>query len=214
MTNRAIAGLKVQVHLACLLPLVYLGIRLYRSMAGDALALGPDPTQTVTLFTGFGTLRLLVISLAITPVRKLAPRLGWLIRFRRMLGLYAFFWASLHLLTYLWLYSGWHLRLIANDLAGRAYIWAGILAWALMVPLAATSSAWSIRRLGGKGWAWLHRAVYFSAAAGVVHYWWISWPDVRETLPITLLLAVLLGSRPLLNRLRRKPARPEVPAAA
>ena len=213
MTNRLITGLKVQVHLACLLPLVYLGVRLYRSSTGDALALGPDPTQAVTLFTGYGTLRLLVLSLAITPVRKLVPRLGWLIRFRRMLGLYAFFWGSLHLLTYLWLYSGWNLRLIASELASRAYIWAGIAAWALMVPLAATSTAGSIRRLG-KRWAWLHRAVYLAAGAAVVHTWWINWPDVRGVLPITLLLLVLLGARPVLNRLRRKPARPEIAAAA
>ena len=216
MSSRAIAVLKVLAHLACLLPLAYLLSLFYRSATSDPAALGPDPTRTVTWFTGFATLRLLVISLAITPVRKLIPKLSWLIRFRRMLGLYAFFWSSLHLLTYLWLYAGWSWPVIADDITKRPYIWAGFTAWALMVPLAATSTTWSIRKLGGKGWAWLHRAVYISAVAAVVHYWWIVKPGARDPMQVTIILAVLLLARPLLSWWKRKPPvqRPVTAAAA
>ena len=204
-TNRTIFGLKIAAHGACLLPLVWLVSLFVRSANGEPGALGPDPTETVTFFTGFGALRLIVLSLAITPLRKLVPRLGWLIRFRRMLGLYAFTWASLHLLTYLWLYSGWSWPSIASDLRERPYIWAGTAAWALMVPLALTSTAGSIRRLGGARWAWLHRLVYVSAIAGVLHYWWIVKAGVYAPLRITVVLAVLLAARPVLSWWRSRP---------
>ncbi len=212
MANRWIIWLKVLAHAACLLPLAYLLWLFYLSATSNPAALGPDPTSTVTLFTGFATLRLLVISLAITPIRKLLPRLSWLIRFRRMLGLYAFFWGSLHLLVYLGLYSGWSWPAISGDLLRRRYIWAGFAAWALMVPLAATSTAWSIRKLGGKRWNFLHRAVYFSAIAGVVHYWWIVKTGVLDPVSITVVLAVLLASRPALSWWRGR--RRAGPAAA
>lgn len=215
MSNRSILWLKAGAHAACLGPLAWLAYLFARSAVGDPGALGPDPTETVTLFTGFGALRLLVISLAITPVRKLIPRLSWLIRFRRILGLYAFAWASLHLLVYLWLYSGWSWAAISGDIKQRPYIWAGAAAWGLMVPLALTSSAWSIRKLGGRGWAWLHRAVYISAIAGVAHYWWIVKTGVLAPLQVTLVLAALLLLRPLLNLRQRKspPRRAAVSAA-
>ncbi len=215
MSNRSILWLKAGVHAACLGPLAWLVFLFVRSAGGDPGALGPDPTETVTFFTGFGALRLLVISLAVTPVRKLIPRLSWLIRFRRVLGLYAFAWASLHLLVYLWLYSGWSWAAISGDIRQRPYIWAGITAWGLMVPLALTSTTWSIRKLGGRGWAWLHRAVYISAIAGVVHYWWIVKTGVLAPLQITLVLAALLLARPVLNWWRgRRPAHRAVPSAA
>ncbi len=207
MPNRWILGLKGLAHTASLGPLAWLVWRFYLSATSDPSALGPDPTETVTFFTGFGALRLLVISLAITPVRRLSPRLAWLIRFRRMLGLYAFAYACLHLLTYLWLYAAWSWPAIADDLEKRPYIWAGFTAWALMVPLAATSTTWSIRKLGGKRWAWLHRLVYISAIAGVVHYWWIVKTGVRAPLAITIVLAALLLARPVLVWAKQKPAR-------
>ncbi len=207
MSNRFILWLKGLTHAACLGPLAWLVWRFYLSATSDPSALGPDPTETVTFFTGFGALRLLVISLAITPVRRIVPRLSWLIRFRRMLGLYAFAYASLHVLTYLWLYAAWSWPAIADDLEKRPYIWAGFTAWSLMIPLAATSTTWSIRELGGKRWAWLHRLVYISAIAGVVHYWWIVKTGVFAPLEITIVLAVLLLARPVLSRLKRKPAR-------
>ncbi len=215
MPNRWIVRLKVMAHAACLGPLVWLAWHFFESATSNPSALGPDPTETVTFFTGFGALRLIVISLAVSPVRKLIPKLGWLIRFRRMLGLYAFLYSSLHLLVYLALYSGWSWPVIADDLAKRPYIWAGFTAWVLMVPLAVTSTAWSIRKLGGKGWNWLHRLVYVSAIAGVLHYWWIVKTGVLAPLQITLVLAALLLMRPLLSRWKgHKTARPAAAATA
>jgi sulfoxide reductase heme-binding subunit YedZ len=157
--------------------------------------LGPDPTATVTHATGFATLRLLVITLAITPLRRLSPRLAWLVRFRRLLGLFAFFYGCLHLLTYLWLYSGFNVGAMVDDIAKRRYILAGFTAWLLLVPLAATSTNWSIRKLGGKRWQALHRLTYLSAICGVIHYWWIVKSGVRTPITITLVLVVLLLAR-------------------
>ncbi len=193
MANRWIITLKVLVHAACLLPIAWLLWGVIHN------TLGPDPTARATFFTGIGTLRLLVVSLAITPVRRLLPRLAWLVRFRRMLGLYAFFYGSLHLLTYLGLYAGFNLAVITDDLAQRPYIWAGVTSLGLMLPLALTSTSWSIRTLGGKRWQWLHRLVYLSAIAGVVHYWWIVKTGVRTPLTVTVVLGVLLAARPLLG---------------
>src|SRR6201981_4072420 len=110
MSNRLVVVLKVLVHIACLAPVAWLVWHLIENN------LGPDPTAAVTFFTGRGTLRLLVISLAITPVRRLITRLAWLIRVRRLLGLYAFFYACLHLLTYVWLYAGFSLSAMVDDI--------------------------------------------------------------------------------------------------
>src|SRR5271170_3004046 len=203
MSNRAIVVLKVFVHAACLGPVVWLVVHLLQN------DLGPDPTAAVTFFTGRGTLRLLVLSLAITPVRLLITplinSLTWIIRFRRMLGLYAFFYGSLHLLTYVWLYAGFSLAAMIDDIIKRRFITAGLIAWALMVPLALTSTTWSIRKLGGKNWNRLHRLAYLSAIAGIVHYWWGVKPGVNTPFTITLVLFVLLISRTVLTRwFRRK----------
>ena len=192
MSNRSIVILKVLVHIACLAPVAWLVLHLIQNN------LGPDPTAAVTFFTGRGTLRLLVISLAITPVRRLITRLAWLIRFRRLLGLYAFFYACLHLLTYVWLYAGFSLSAMIDDNTKRRFITAGLTAWALIVPLALTSTTWSIRKLGGKNWNRLHRLAYFSAIAGVVHYWWGVKPGVTTPTDITVVLFVLLAARPVL----------------
>ncbi len=193
MSNRLIVVLKVLVHIACLAPIAWLIVHLIQNN------LGPDPTAAVTFFTGRGTLRLLVISLAITPVRKLITPLAWIIRFRRMLGLYAFFYGCLHLLTYIWLYAGFSLAAMIDDITKRRFITAGLTAWVLMVPLALTSTTWSISKLGGKNWNRLHRLVYLSAIAGVVHYWWGVKPGVLTPTAITVVLTVLLAARPVLN---------------
>ena len=189
MNKRTIVALKLVVWLACLAPLALL---VYRGLTGN---LGPDPTATVTHATGFATLRLLVISLAITPLRRLSARLAWLVRFRRLLGLFAFFYGCLHLLTYLWLYSGFNLAAMVDDIAKRRYIMAGMAAWLLLLPLAATSTTWSIRKLGGKRWQALHRLAYVSAICGVIHYWWIVKSGVRTPFTITVILAILLLAR-------------------
>lgn len=208
MPNRWIVRLKVLAHFACAAPLAYLLWHLYLSLTSNPNALGPDPTATVTFFTGFGALRLIIISLAVTPIRKIFTRLAWIIRFRRMLGLWAFAYATLHLLTYLWLYSGWSWPAIESDITRRPFIWAGLTAWGLLVPLAATSTTWSIRKLGGKWWNRLHRLVYIAAIAGIVHYWWIVKTGVRTPWTLTLILAFLLLLRPLLAWRKRRPAQP------
>ena len=193
MSTRLIVVLKVCVHIACLAPVAWL----FWHVAQNNL--GPDPTAAVTFFTGRGTLRLLVISLAITPIRRLIQPLNWIIRFRRMLGLYAFFYGCLHLLTYVWLYAGFSLQTMIDDITKRRFITAGLTAWLLMVPLALTSTAWSIRRLGGKNWNRLHRLAYLAAIAGVVHYWWGVKPGVTIPANITVVLFILLAARPILN---------------
>lgn len=197
MPKRVVIALKVLVHIACLAPVVWLVVRGFQNN------LGPDPTHTVTFFTGHGTLRLLVITLAITPIRKLIPKLAWIIRFRRMLGLYAFFYGCLHLLTYVWLYAGFSWSAMVDDISQRRFITAGLAAWALMVPLALTSTSWSIRKLGGRNWTRLHWLTYLAAIAGVVHYWWGVKQGVMTPMAITVVLAVLLAARPVLSRIRR-----------
>ena len=199
MPNRSIVFLKVLVHIACLTPVAWLVWNFWRASTSTPDALGPDPIAFVTFFTGKGTLRLLVLSLAITPVRRFIPKLSWLIRFRRMLGLYAFFYACLHLLTYIWLYADFSLSAMIDDITKRRFITAGLTAWAVMLPLALTSTTWSIRKLGGKNWNRLHRLAYLSAIAGAVHYWWGVKPGVTTPANITVVLFVLLAARPVLN---------------
>lgn len=198
MKQRWIVTLKVLAHAACFGPIAWLLWRLYLSATSVPEALGPDPTHTVTFFTGRGTLRLLVITLAITPVRKLIPKLSWLVRFRRMLGLYAFFYACLHLTTYVWLYADFSWAAIVDDISQRRFITAGLAAWVLMLPLALTSTAWSIRKLGGRNWNRLHKLAYLAAIAGCVHYWWGVKTGVKTPLAITVALGVLLAARPVL----------------
>jgi sulfoxide reductase heme-binding subunit YedZ len=161
--------------------------------------LGADPTHTITFATGLATIRILTISLAITPIRQLFPRLSWLIKFRRLLGLFAFFYASLHLLTWIALYNGFDINAMAADFVKRRYITMGITAWLLLLPLAATSTTWAIKKMGGKNWNRLHKLVYLAAVAGVIHYWWQVKPGVITPITITVILGVLLLARPILD---------------
>ena len=203
MSKKWIVALKAVAHAACLGPVVWLLWHLYLSVTSDPTALGPDPTHTVTFFTGRGTLRLLVITLAVTPVRKLIPKLSWLAPFRRMLGLYAFFYACLHLMTYVWLYAGWSWAAMVDDISQRRFITAGLAAWLMLVPLALTSTTWSIRKLGGTNWRRLHWLTYAAAISGVVHYWWGVKSGVKTPLEITVVLGVLLVLRPILAARQR-----------
>jgi methionine sulfoxide reductase heme-binding subunit len=166
--------------------------------------LGPDPTSKIALTTGYDTLLLLILSLAITPLRRLWPRLNWLIKFRRLLGLFAFFYGTVHLLTYIGLYSNFSVSAMIDDIAKRRFITIGVAAWILLVPLAATSTTWSIRKLGGKQWNRLHRLVYLAAICGVIHYWWQVKPGVLSPLRLTVVLAVLLLMRPVLGWIQRR----------
>lgn len=201
MNRKTQISLKILVWLACLLPL---GQLIWRAVTNT---LGADPTATITFATGLAALRLLTISLAVTPVRRLSPRLNWLIRFRRLLGLFAFFYASLHLLTYVALYAGFDINTMAADVAKRRYITVGLAAWLLLLPLAATSTNWAIRKLEGKRWNRLHKLVYLAAVCGVVHYWWQVKTGVLAPLGITLVLAVLLLARPVQSWMQSRKAR-------
>ncbi len=198
MTRSTLILLKTFTWLACLSPVAWL---IWGAVTNN---LGPDPTATITFATGRTTLRLLVISLAISPLRKLVPQLGWLIKFRRLLGLFAFFYATLHLLTWIALYTSFDVNAMVNDIAKRHFITMGMAAWLLLLPLAATSTNWSIRKLGGKNWNRLHMLVYAAAICGVIHYWWQLKPGVRTPLAITIVLAVLLLARPVLALTRRR----------
>ena len=183
-----------------------LGPVAWLACAGWNHGLGANPIETITHETGTWTLRFLVITLAVTPVRRLT---GWndIIRFRRMLGLFAFFYGTLHLLTYVWLDQFFDWSSIVKDVAKRPFITAGATAFLLMVPLAATSTAGMIRRLGGRTWRRLHRLVYVSAALGVVHYWWLVKADIRRPRAYAVTLAVLLGARLLVYLRSRTPPR-------
>ena len=190
---------KAIVFLLCLMPLASLG---WRALHND---LSANPIEFITHATGDWTLRFLLITLAITPLRKIL-RLPDLIRFRRMLGLFAFFYACLHFTTYIWLDKFFDFHAIVKDVAKRAFITAGFTAFVCMLPLAVTSTAGWIRRLGGKRWQRLRRLVYLTAVAGVAHYYWLVKSDHRLPVLYGTLVAVELAYRLLLSRRRRPPA--------
>jgi len=194
------------VWLACLAPFVWLA---WGAVTNN---LGPDPTGTIAFATGKTTLRLLVITLAISPLRRIWPRLSWLIKFRRLLGLFAFFYATLHMLTYVALYSGFNISRMLSDVANRRFITAGAAAYLLLIPLAFTSTTWAIRKLGGKRWNRLHMFIYPAAILGVIHFWWQLKPGVLTPMRITIILAVLLAVRPVLAWRQHRKARRAVAA--
>jgi len=157
-------------------------------------ALGANPIEVITHATGDWTLRFLLITLSITPIRKLTARL-WLIRFRRMFGLFAFFYGTLHFLTYIWLDKFFDLHEMLHDVAKRRFITVGFTGFVLLIPLAITSTAGWIRRLGGKRWQMLHRLIYVTAVLGVIHYYWLVKSDVRKPLVYAFLVGMLLAWR-------------------
>jgi sulfoxide reductase heme-binding subunit YedZ len=176
---------KVPVFLLCLVPL---GVLVWRALTAK---LGANPVEFIQHATGDWTLRFLIFTLAITPLRKLF-RLPDLIRFRRMLGLFAFFYACLHFLTYLGPDQSFDLAAIWKDIAKRPFITVGFTAFVLLIPLALTSTAGWIRRLGGRRWQMLHRAIYISAICGVIHYYWLVKSAVLRPLTYAAIVAVLL----------------------
>lgn len=229
MTARTVTYLKGVVFLLALAPFLVL---LYRFQTGN---LGTDPVQWITHFTGNWTVYLLLASLAITPVRRLTPALAWLVRLRRMLGLFAFFYATLHLLTYVFLFSGFDVTgavaslktgsleslreqwlavwpTIVDDLKKRRFIQVGLASYLILLALALTSPQWVMRKMGGKPWQRLHRLVYLAAFLGIVHYWWLVKKGVLAPAKDTLVLAVLLLVRPAYRLLTRKPAAQTQPA--
>jgi sulfoxide reductase heme-binding subunit YedZ len=171
-----------------LVPLVLLLWDVWRKQAGA------NPLEFATRTTGMLTLGFLLLTLAVSPLRRITG-LNWLIKFRRMLGLFAFFYGSLHLLTYIAFDRFFRFSTIPGDIAGRRFIAVGMLAFVLMLPLAITSTNAMVRRLGGKRWARLHRAVYAAAIFGVLHFYMLVKSDVRQPLTFAFLVAVLLGFR-------------------
>ncbi len=179
---------KVAIFLLCLIPFGDLVWRIIRS------DLGANPVEFLQHATGDWTLRFLVFTLCITPFRKLL-NLPDLIRFRRMLGLFAFFYVSLHFLTYLGPDQAFDLAAMWKDVAKRPFITVGFAAFVSLIPLAVTSTAGWIRRIGGKRWQMLHRLIYFAAVCGVIHYYWLVKSDVRKPLFYGALVAILLAWR-------------------
>jgi sulfoxide reductase heme-binding subunit YedZ len=171
-----------------LVPLTLLLWDVYRKQVGA------NPLEFVTRTTGMLTLVFLLISLAVTPLRRITG-LNWLTRFRRMLGLFAFFYGSLHLMTYIAFDRFFHLTTIPGDLAKRPFIAIGMTAFFLMLPLAITSTDRMVKRLGGKRWMRLHRIVYLSGVLGVLHYYLLVKSDVRLPMTFAFLVVVLLGFR-------------------
>ena len=176
---------KIVVFLVCLIPL---GMLVWRGLNNG---LGANPVEFIQLTTGRWTLRFLVFTLCVTPFRKVL-KLPDLIRFRRMLGLFAFSYLCIHFLTYLVLDQSLDLSAIWKDVAKRPFITVGFLGFLLLLPLAITSTAGWIRRLGGKRWQALHRAIYFAAVCGVIHYYWKVKSDVRMPLFYGALVGILL----------------------
>jgi sulfoxide reductase heme-binding subunit YedZ len=179
---------KPVIFLACLAPLASLAWRAFHA------ELGANPIEAITHSTGTCTLVFLLITLSVTPLRKLT-RQYWLINLRRMFGLFSFFYGCLHLTTYVWLDKFFDVHEMLADIAKRRFITAGLAGFVLMIPLAVTSTKGWIRRLGGKRWQALHRLIYLSAAAGVVHYIWLVKADLRSPLRYAFVLLVLLTYR-------------------
>src|SRR5690349_23878021 len=176
---------KAVVFIACLAPLARLGWKALND------GLGANPIQVITFSTGTWTLVFLLTTLSITPLRRLTGQ-PWLIQFRRMIGLFAFFYACLHFTTYIWLDKFFDLHEVVKDVGKRPFITAGFTAFVLLIPLAVTSTRGMIVRLGGKNWQRLHRLVYVSALAGVVHYIWLVKKDEQVPLIFACVLGVLL----------------------
>jgi len=188
LDNKALAWLKITVFLLALFPLCKLGLSAYFD------DLGANPIEKITRTTGYWTLSFLLITLTITPMRRLSGW-SWPARLRRMLGLFVFFYGSLHFLTYLVLDQFFDWTSIVNDIVKRPYITVGFAAFILLIPLAITSPNRMMKRLGGKRWRTLHSLIYLIAVGGVVHYWWLVKKDITNPLAFALLLAVLLGIR-------------------
>jgi sulfoxide reductase heme-binding subunit YedZ len=214
MSKRAILATKALLHLLCLIPFAWL-LHLFTS---GALGLYADPINYITHFTGDWTLYTLFASLAITPIRRLSPALSFLIRFRRLLGLYVFFYATLHLATYIFLFSGYDITTalaglraghpgevvtqwkiiwprMVDDVLKRRFIQVGLFAWLILLSLAVTSPAFIMRAMGGKNWQRLHRLIYVAAIAGIIHYWWLVKTGNKAPWKDTAVLTVLLLAR-------------------
>ena len=199
-SQRSVAVIKASLFFICLLPLAWL----VAGFCVDVLSINPlglpdevlgaNPIETIIRDLGNWALRFLLITLTITPLRKLSG-MNWLLRLRRMLGLFAFFYALLHFNIYLGLDQSYDWAEIAKDILKRPFITIGMLTFALMIPLAITSNAAAIKALGGKAWQKLHQLVYVLAICAVLHYWWLVKLDTTQPAIYAALLTLLLGIR-------------------
>ncbi|MFL6581167.1 MAG: sulfite oxidase heme-binding subunit YedZ [Burkholderiales bacterium] len=197
-----ISWIKMALFVVCLIPLGHLfwqGLRNH---------LGANPVEYITHSTGWWALTFVLIALSVTPLRRLAG-MPWLLRFRRLLGLFAFFYASLHFVTYIWLDQFFDWKDIVKDIGKRPFIMLGFSAFVLLIPLAITSTNAMVKRLGAKRWQRLHRCIYVLAALAVAHFWWLVKKDITEPFIFALLLAALLIARLLyLLKQQRSASRP------
>lgn len=201
MVARAVPDIKfvkVVVFINCLVPVAWLAWDAYSNR------LGANPLEFVTHTTGTLTLVVLLVSLAITPARGLFG-IQWLVRLRRMLGLFAFFYAFLHLTTYVWFDKFFDRMKILEDTFNRPFILVGMLSFLLMVPLAVTSTNRMIKLLGGARWSSLHKSVYVVAILGVLHYWLLVKVDTQKPLLFIVVLGALLGYRFVVRRQQKLP---------
>jgi methionine sulfoxide reductase heme-binding subunit len=198
LSPRQFTALKAALFILCLGPLA----SLVYGLISDSL--GANPIEALTRGLGDWTLRLLLITLTVTPLRRLSGR-NWLLRLRRMLGLFTFFYATLHFLSYVWLDQFFDWAAIGKDIVKRPFITVGFTSFLLLIPLAATSNNAMIKRLGGRLWQALHRAVYAIAVFAVLHYWWMVKKDITQPAIYAAILALLLGLR-LYWAMQRGPA--------
>jgi sulfoxide reductase heme-binding subunit YedZ len=189
--------LKAVLFIASLIPVLRL------SWFAFSDQLGANPIEFITRSLGTWTLVFLLLTLSITPLRKLTGW-AWLIKLRRMAGLFAFFYASLHFITYIWLDQFFDLSSIYKDVIKRPFITIGFAAFILLIPLAATSTNAMIKKLGGQLWQKLHRLVYLIAIFAVLHYWWLVKKDITQPLIYAAVLTILLGYRVWSRRLQTK----------
>jgi methionine sulfoxide reductase heme-binding subunit len=179
---------KLVVFINSLVPLALLLWDVYQKKAGA------NPLEFVTRTTGMLTLVFLVTTLAVTPARRITG-MNWLVKFRRSLGLFAFFYGLLHLMTYVWFDRFFNVKGISSDIAARPFIAIGMTTFLLMVPLAITSTSKMVKRLGGKRWSQLHKLVYVAGLGGVLHYWMLVKSDTRLPLIFAFIVVLLLGYR-------------------
>lgn len=184
-TPRQLSWIKAALFALALLPF----FRLVLSAFGGRL--GANPVEFITRNTGDWTLYFLCLSLAVTPLRRIGGW-NWLLRLRRMLGLFAFFYCALHFTAFFWFDHWFDVAEMAKDVVKRPFIAVGFTAFVLLLPLAATSNNWAVRSLGGKGWQWLHRMVYLIAPLGILHYWWMKAGKQDFSQPILFGVVVLL----------------------
>jgi sulfoxide reductase heme-binding subunit YedZ len=188
-TPRQLVALKAVLFVLALVPFFRM---VYLTVTGQLV----EPLEFITRGTGDWVLYFLCITLSITPLRKLT-KWNWLIKLRRMAGLYAFFYACLHFMTFLWFDHFFDVAGMWKDVLKRPFITVGFIAFVLLIPLAVTSTNGMVRRLGGKRWQWLHRLVYVIAPLGILHFWWMKAAKHNFAQPILfgLIVALLLGIR-------------------